>query len=739
MDKRWVGLIIGIYFMLAVGYGVVNPIFEAPDEHHHYFAARHIVMTGELPQAEASHLARQEAAQPPLYYLLGAAFLAPLNLANESLPLWVNPYAQFTNETTTDNINLFVHTDAEAWPWQGDVLGVHVLRFYTTLLGLGTLLLVLASGRVVWPERPLIPLLATGLVAFLPQFLFLHSAVSNDSLIILLSTAILYQLLSLSNAGILDCGPDRDVQPTLSPTLAIHDRRYWLRFATLGITIGLAILAKMTGLALIPFACGVVFLLLWRNGRLSQLIPACLIIIGLALAVSGWLLWRNWTLYGDITAVNKFVELAGGTRPYTLRQVWHDMARVWRSLIAYFGWMTLRAPVWLYAIWVGFAGVSLAGWLYSLRSWKREAWQSWPRFLSQPLLWLSGWLALVVAAWLRFMLQTPADQGRLWFPAILSMAFLLAYGLAAWRSRWLVGGVLGLALGTAVFSLYTINQAYTRPAILPSDIPLEASAINAELGNGLTLVAANSVEETIAPTDTIHIDLYWQADAIPEQPPILEIEALGRGYESVGLRKGYHGRGQFPANLWDTGAGITADSTTLTLASDLTTPTFVRLLVRLQDGTENVEIGQIKVRQAVEEAPEPLVQMGDSLTMIRAETATTTAKAGDTIAVELGWYALAKQERPLTAFVHMGEAGQPPVAQIDTPPLAQDYPPRVWEEGDVVYDTFVLTLPPDLANGRYPLYTGLYDSETIARLPIDANGKRPPHDAYLIGWVEINN
>ena len=56
-----------------------------------------------------------------------------------------------------------------------------------------------------------------------------------------------------------------------------------------------------------------------------------------------------------------------------------------------------------------------------------------------------------------------------------------------------------------------------------------------------------------------------------------------------------------------------------------------------------------------------------------------------------------------------------------------------------MYDTFVLTLPPDLANGRYPLYTGLYDSETIARLPIDANGKRPLHDAYLIGWVEINN
>ncbi|MEW5986455.1 MAG: hypothetical protein AB1791_07460, partial [Chloroflexota bacterium] len=61
-----------VYFVLAAAYGVINPLFEAPDEQHHYFTAESIALYRRLPvvEAEADPWLRQEAAQPPLYYLL---------------------------------------------------------------------------------------------------------------------------------------------------------------------------------------------------------------------------------------------------------------------------------------------------------------------------------------------------------------------------------------------------------------------------------------------------------------------------------------------------------------------------------------------------------------------------------------------------------------------------------------------------------------------------------------------
>ena len=63
----------------------------------------------------------------------------------------------------------------------------------------------------------------------------------------------------------------------------------------------------------------------------------------------------------DPTAANQFILLAGGERPYTLRQVWHDMDRVWTSLFARFGWMNVRPPVWVWFAWSGIAALAAIG------------------------------------------------------------------------------------------------------------------------------------------------------------------------------------------------------------------------------------------------------------------------------------------------------------------------------------------------------------------------------------------
>ena len=712
--KRWLGLILILYLLLAAAYGAANPLFEAPDENHHYFNVQQIVATGKLPVVTPDSLAQQEAAQPPLYYLLAAWLIAPLKPDADSGDMWPNPNIHFSHERTTQNINAFVHMPVEAWPWQGYVLAVHLLRLLSTFLGLGTLLCMYASGRLLLPAEWEFALLAVGLTAFLPQYLFLHSAISNDSLIIFLSTAVLWQLVRIWQKGVTMTG-----------------------LVTLGITIGLAILAKMTGLLLLFFVGGVLLLLAWRDGRWRSLLPALGIVVLVTGVVAGWLLWRNWNLYGDVTAVNQFVAFAGGERDYTLAQVWHDMSRVWRSLIAFFGWMTLRPPGWIYAVWVGLvllSGVGIIGSLWgkiprSLAIWLQQAWF--------PAIWLAGWWLLIVAAWLQFMLRTAADQGRLWFPALLPMALALAFGLTRFHRRVIPVLALLLALLTAVAGLFVIADAYKPPARLLAELPVNVIRLDAPMGHGLTLLGAELETETAVPGQPVKATLYWQKADTAIDTPVRELKMLGRNYELAALSHSFHGDGHYPAGLWPVGK-IIAESVTIPLASDMRAPTQARLLVNLLDGGEAVEVGRVRVA-AVDPAPlvaDPLAKMGQGIRLLEA-AAPESAQPGDMVKVRLGWQVTDPPGKPLTAFVHLGNATQPPMTQLDAPPLAADYPPTLWQAGDVITDSFVLSLPPDLPDGRYPLHTGFYDSVTGVRLPLTTADGRQPHDVYLIGWLTV--
>ncbi|MEZ4517410.1 MAG: hypothetical protein R3C44_11465 [Chloroflexota bacterium] len=48
--------------------------------------------------------------------------------------------------------------------------------------------------------------------------------------------------------------------------------------------------------------------------------------------------------YGDPTAANQFVAIAGGDRGYTLLQVFRESPGLILSLVAVFGWFNLQPP-----------------------------------------------------------------------------------------------------------------------------------------------------------------------------------------------------------------------------------------------------------------------------------------------------------------------------------------------------------------------------------------------------------
>lgn len=89
------------------------------------------------------------------------------------------------------------------------------------------------------------------------------------------------------------------------------------------------------------------------------------------------------------------------------------------------------------------------------------------------------------------------------------------------------------------------------------------------------------------------------------------------------------------------------------------------------------------------------------------------------LTVLLAWRAHTRPAADYTVFVHLlGPEGQR-VAQSDAfPTWLFPQPTSQWPPGQTVLDRHILLLPGDLPPGRYTLQAGLYDGQTLARLPL---------------------
>ncbi|HXV42858.1 MAG TPA: hypothetical protein VEC96_07335, partial [Anaerolineae bacterium] len=88
-----------------------------------------------------------------------------------------------------------------------------------------------------------------------------------------------------------------------------------------------------------------------------------------------------------------------------------------------------------------------------------------------------------------------------------------------------------------------------------------------------------------------------------------------------------------------------------------------------------------------------------------------------------------------TVFLHLRNSDGATVAQQDGLSLAGAYPTSRWQPGEMVIDPFTLVLPADLPAGRYTLWAGLYQLETLKRLPVanDASGE----NAIRLGEIKL--
>jgi hypothetical protein len=148
------------------------------------------------------------------------------------------------------------------------------------------------------------------------------------------------------------------------------------------------------------------------------------------------------------------------------------------------------------------------------------------------------------------------------------------------------------------------------------------------------------------------------------------------------------------------------------------------LTLSLVAGDREIELYTIQARLHTElprEAQEVGVQIGDFAELAGYELSANRVSADAPPTLTLYWRAL--NEAPLdteyTVFTQLLAADGHLIAQHDSPPAGNSRPTTSWVGGEVIADRHTLAFTDPAYSGPATLIVGLYDSETVTRVPAE--------------------
>jgi len=394
----------------------------APDERQHVNYVARLAHGGGFPVLDPNGPApgeNYEAHQPPLYYILASGWTVATGIDIIPAP----PATEGKDMSDSDGIKL---------------------RALNVLIGAitvgGVFMLAYWSFR-----RPELALVAAAFAALLPMHVATSGAVSNDPL--------LYCICTWTMALVV-----HGVRDGWTTKLAVG----------IGILVGLAILTKTTGLALLPVLLVALFLKGENKIKPSQAATAAVLIAVISVP---WLL-RNQRLYGDLFAMNAFNQAfanspqasmfieAAGPMGYWWDMVFNFTAHSFLGVFGYMDlWLTnttrMSGTQGLYQITWLLLAAAVAGWFIGFT--KSEKSDRPTHAL------LAIFTTLVVILFIGFNAKYFQAQARYLFPAIGPISCAIAFGLVSLvPKRWgmmLAAVVVILGIGN-LFALSKLPEGF---------------------------------------------------------------------------------------------------------------------------------------------------------------------------------------------------------------------------------------------------------------------------------------
>jgi hypothetical protein len=388
-ERRWLALVFSLYFVLAAGYSLLMPIWEAPDEAAHYHLALSVARRGGFPTVVRNY----EAHQPRAYYYIAAQ---GIKLMDEIDPRYSDYYLPETNKR-------ILRVPEPRYDWNAQnyrlLLGVYLLRWMGILFGGISLWLNWKTFAYIENENANLRIAALSLAALTPQYLHIMASVNNDTLGTLAGAMLFYLAASSLKTG--------SVPSTL-------------------LSVFFAVLFPLvTKITVLPVGLAALLALswnrLWRGSRKNQ-IP---IIAGIVLAIPALsLAFYSLAPQAALSAWNEISWRLFSFRDeaFTRESLEFILGQIVWTYWGLVGWLAIGLPQWMVSALTlfGMAGMVLSAYLLVKRK------SEFPNRAFWALTWL---VALVtIGAVVKNGLTTIASQGRFLFPAIGAISLLMVFG-----------------------------------------------------------------------------------------------------------------------------------------------------------------------------------------------------------------------------------------------------------------------------------------------------------------------
>lgn len=761
-----VGIALAIFLALGIGYSLVVPPFETPDELFHYGFAHYVATEGGLPvqDPDATGPWAQEGSQAPLYYLLTGWLTRGIDQSDFPASAVRNPRANIGDPLYPGNKNFMLYSGIHQ-PLTGSVLALHIGRWISLTLGMITLLCLYGTARLATPPYHDAPrhfaLTTTALsfAAFVPQFIFISASFSNDSMIIAAAALVVFWL-----ARLLARPTDQNIA--------------WWEWVVLGLLLGVAALSKLQGLGLFALAAVAGLIIMWQRRDWWLPVRVFLLVALPALAVSGWWYWRNFTLYGDWLGISHLLEINGQrTTNLSIGGFIDEFRGLRYSFWGLFGWFNILLPIWFYWIMdvvtvLGLAAVVIV-YLMSLNQGKFDIGRRADRRVRLMLL---AWIAISVVLMAYWVVQATGSQGRLLMPALTAFGTLVALGLTAWMEllpprvvNGVWGGLLAIMILMSVTSLTgRLPRAYAQPDPIAA-LPEEITPVDVTYGDADRIILdAIDVDTTrIGLGEQLPVTLYLHSDAPVTENYQLFLQLVDVHGQPIANITTHPGWGRNPTSIWAPGA-LYEDPYLLPVEGPVVhgSPMLANLYVGFVDPTsvegnlrpatardaDGEEITPFLTQVVVEPWSQPTAEeagltpqtivFGGRVGLTGSGYTPTLPTGAGNLPVTLLWHAETPLTREYVAYVHLLNATGTRVAGFDQPPAGGRLPTSYWTPGDAILTDFPLELPADLPPGTYTLWVGIYEegSGGEAWLPVTHDGGLPADGGRVrIGDVIIGD
>jgi len=375
MKIKIVYLAIVTSIILRMGFVILRPNWQAPDEFPHFYYAYFLAKQGTQPEYY-EEFPYYESYQPPLYYMFTAVIIKTIH---------------FFNAKRYDSINSMMDKNTK-------IPEIFFVRLFSLLLSIGIILL----GRKIFVRCfPNEPNLYNGvfiLFLFHPTFISNTTGITNDALANLVGAIILL--------GIINC------LITSKPLL-------------LGFLLSLGMLTKANLLLFIPFALIIVILM---KGDILKKVKICFqICLPIVIIYGGFWLFEyykegNFFLFPPFSVQSEQITL------FRIYQVFRNF--FWSIWAAFGRTYEIRLPAMLYVvIFLPVTLLAIIGLTKDIFS-KYRFWQTdsiWCKFILITLLFFCA--SIYFSLHYSFFGTVNTSWGKNIFPVLPAVLALLAYGL----------------------------------------------------------------------------------------------------------------------------------------------------------------------------------------------------------------------------------------------------------------------------------------------------------------------